>query len=256
MYNSIPCKIVAILTLGTLAFSGCKRGGAGDTATELAQVRSDLEDTRRKAADAEKKSTAAQQEVERMRSEVDLMKKQMSDKEVLSIQKDNQLKALQAQFTDRRDAITFADISATLQRGLNSVALDRYRQFVVDFPKSPLVADANRAINELAVTVDRESKERAALIDPRRTERDALKRFQDGVATVEEITPLIRQRSVADVVKILGSPNRTYRNGTELGYVDRIIDPTTGNRETLVITFSGDRAVSVRIGYRGREIKF
>jgi septal ring factor EnvC (AmiA/AmiB activator) len=254
MYTRISCTLLVTAALCGVSVTGCKRSG-GSVAAELESTKAELETTRQRLAQAEKNVAAQKHELDRMIADAETAKKQASDKEVLAIQRETQIRALQTQLSDRREALTFADISATYQRGLPSIALDRYRQFINDYPKSPLVVDANRALADLTVSVERDAKTRAAFIDPQRTDREALKNFQDGISTVNEITPLLRQKTVAEVVKLLGAPNRTFRNGTEIGYVDKVIDTSTGSRETLVITFQADRVVSLRVGYRGREIK-
>ncbi len=255
MYTRVPRRllVVALALLGGL--TGCNRGGGGGTASEIEALKTELEVTRQKLAESDKQATARKQELDRLVLEIETFKKQISDSNVAAIQKDKRIEALQKQLNDRRDAIRFFEISASRERGLASIALDQYRQFITDYPDSPLVTDANRAINELTAVVERETRDRAAMIDPKRRTREVVKNFQEGIATVDEITPLLRQKSAAEVIKLLGPPNRTYRNGTEIGYVDRIIDTATGNKDTLVITFEADRVVSLRVGYRGREIK-
>ena len=44
-------------------------------------------------------------------------------------------------------------------------------------------------------------------------------------------------------------------SGTELGYVDKVVDATGGGRGTLVIGFDEDRVTTLRIGYLGRPIR-
>jgi len=251
----MPGTLVVAAVLFGVASTGCRRGGNANSGAEFARLTAELQSTHQKLAETEKTAAAQKQEIDAMRLQAETAKKQESDKNVLLIQKDNQIQALQAQANENRDALVFANASLNQQKGYSSIALDRYRQFVTDYPKSPLVADANRAITELSVSVDRDARARAAFIDPKRRDREALQRFQDGISSVEEIGPLLRQKTGAEVIKLLGPPSRTYRNGTELGYVDRIIDSTTGNKETLVIVLDGERVISVRVGYRGREIK-
>jgi hypothetical protein len=68
--------------------------------------------------------------------------------------------------------------------------------------------------------------------------------------------PLLRNRPVSEIVNVFGKPNQTYRNNSELAYTNKVIDTTTGNKETLVILLDGSGyATSFRLGYRGREIK-
>jgi hypothetical protein len=151
--------------------------------------------------------------------------------------------------------LAFAQISALRQKGDNSNALERFEKFVIDHPDSPLVADANRAITDLKPAVEKDIKWKTNLIDPRREERELIARFNDGIVTTQELAPLLRRRSTAEVITLLGRPGRSYRNGTEYGYVDKVIDTTTGNKQTLVIRFESGRVESLRAGYQGREIK-
>jgi len=255
MYIRTLRALALAVVLPGVALNGCKRGGGPNSGSEFSRLTTELQDTRQKLAEEEKTLNAQKQQIDRMTLEAEAAKKEGSDKNVLLIQKDKQIQALQTLQNESRDALVFANASANHQKGFTSIALDRYRQFVIDYPKSPLVTDANRAIAELTTTVERDARARADFIDPKRRDREALQHFQDGIATVDEISPLVRQKTAAEVTKLLGPPNRTYRNGTELGYVDRIIDATTGGKETLVVVFQGERAVSIRVGYRGREIK-
>jgi hypothetical protein len=244
-----------------LFFSGCGSGSGPTASPDTDRLRADLEATRQKLAAVEKELAAKNDEIAKTSATsfvTDLSKKEAAPAALADPQKDAQIQSLQAEIAKlkKQDSVAFAQASATHAKGITTITLDRYQQFVKDYPNSPLVVDANRAIAELNGTSEREAKWRANLIDPKRPERDLLKRFSDGVATAEEIAPLLKRRTSAEVVKLLGNPNREYRNGSEVGYVDRIIDSRTGNKDTLVIIFDEDsRVTSVRIGYNGREIK-
>ncbi|MDR3402864.1 MAG: hypothetical protein P4L99_10240 [Chthoniobacter sp.] len=217
----------------------------------------ELDRTKKKLALAEKESAGKDDAVALAKDDLEKAKKDLADKDQVIAGKDTRIHALEGQIAEikKQDAFVFAEASRLHQQNLNTSALDRYRQFVVAFPTSPLVADANRAITELSVTAPKDARARAVAIDPHAVERDALKKFADGWATPEDLAPLLKRKSIADVVKLLGPPNATYREGTELGYVDKVVDATTGNRGTLVIGFEEGSVVTLRLGYLGKPIR-
>ncbi len=251
-------RVLPILLFTLLAGCGGQKGP--DLNSEVARLTTELEATKQKLAATQKELAAKTDEIARAAADTfaaEATRKQAVANDQSIVQKDAQIRALQAEVADfkKRDALVFAEASAAVQRGVASIALDRYQRFLKDYPKSPLAADAERAIAELTATTEKDAKWRATTIDPKRPERDILKRFADGVVTVEEIGPLLKGRPSAEVVKLLGPPNKTFRNGTELGYVDKVLDPATGGKETLVIIFGSGRVTSLRLGYQGREIK-
>jgi hypothetical protein len=205
----------------------------------------------------EKQSTAKDDAVALAKEEVEHAGKQVAEKDRVIADKDAQIAALQKQIEDARkgEAQVYLDGSKLHQQGMKATALMRYRQFVAAFPASPLVADANRAIAELSVTAPKEAAARAAAIDPSAPVREFQRHFADGFATMEDIAAMLKHKSLAEVVKLLGPPNRTYRDNSELGYIDKVIDPTTGSRGTLVIGFLEDQVSTLRVGYQGRPIR-
>ena len=251
--TSIPALLLVLATL----LVGCRRDASPDLKPEVDRLRADLAAAQHQLAVDDKMFSTQQQHETQAVAAVESEKKQTSEKEQIVMQKDAQIRALQAELANlkKADALAYAEASASVATGVASIPLSRYQQFLRDFPQSPLAADANRAVAELTVKNDREAKERAALIDPRRGDRETLKHFTDGIATAEEMVPLLKNRPRADVVKMLGTPGKSFRDGTEIGYVDRIIDSTTGGKGTLVISFEADRVVGVRVGYQGKVIK-
>ena len=253
-------SFVTAVSLGLFS-SGCGSGSRPAPTPEIDRLKADLDTMRQKLAGVEKDLASKSDELAKASAAsfvTDLSKKETAPTAPADLQKDAQVQALQAEIAKlkKQDAIAYAQASATQAKGVTTITLDRYQQFVKDYPESPLVTDANRAIAELTAASEREARWRASLIDPKRPERDVLQRFGNGTATAEEIAPLLKRRSTAEVVKLLGNPNREYRNGSEVGYVDRIIDSRTGNKDTLVVIFDEDgRVASLRIGYNGREIK-
>ena len=161
MYSRTLCPLLLAAVIPGVILAGCRRGAGANGGAEFARLTTELQATQQKLAEAEKRANAQKQEIDRMTLEAEAAKKEGSNKNVLLIQKDTQIQALQTQLNDNRDALAFANASANYQKGLTGIALDRYRQFVIDYPKSPLVADANRAISELSITIDRDTRTRA-----------------------------------------------------------------------------------------------
>jgi hypothetical protein len=253
IFRTLPI-VFAVL----LAACGSKKEPALEA--EITQLKADLDATRQKLTATERELAEKTDEIAKAAADAfaaEATRKQAVENDKAIGEKDAQIRALQNEVAalKKSDALAFAEASATQQRGVTIIALDRYQQFLKDHPKSPLVPHAERAIAELTTTADKEAKWRATTIDPKRPERDILKRFEDSVVSVDEIAPLLKARDRAEVVKLLGRPHKTFRNNTEFGYVDKVLDPRTGGRETLVIVFTGDRVTALRVGYTGREIK-
>ena len=244
---------IALLTVFT---AGCNRSSGPDLTAEVQRLSSELESTRLKLEDAEKARATKQQDVA-IATAASAAKNPPPAASDSSVQKDAQISALQTEIAElkKRDVFAFAAASAAMQSSGNTNALDRYQQFLKDFPNSPLAADADRAIAELTTATQREARARSLMIDPRRPERDILQHFTDGTVALKEIAPLLKSRSQADVVKLLGAPNQTFRDGKEIGYVDRVIDTATGGKGTLVIGFDEDVVSTLRVGYLGKAIK-
>jgi hypothetical protein len=218
---------------------------------------SELDRTKKKLSTTEKEMVAKDDAVVLAKEEAEKAKKDVAEREKVIAEKDAKIHALEGELAEikKRDAFVYADASRLHQQNLNTSSLDRYKQFVAAFPTSALVADANRAIAELSVTAPKEARARAVTLDPYAVEKEALKKYSDGWATPEDLAPLLKGKSKAAVVKLLGTPNMMYREGTELGYVDKVVDKNTGNRATLVIGFEEDRVATLRLGYLGKPIR-
>jgi len=252
-------RALSVIVASLLAGCGGQKGP--DANAEIARLSAELQAAKAKLAATEQDLAAKNEEIAKAAADAfaaEATRKQAVANDDALSKKDAQLRAAQAELADlkRRDAFVFAEASATQQRGVTTVAIDRYRQFIKDFPQSPLVPHAERAVADLTKTADTEAKWRQTLIDPKKPQRDVLTRFADGAVTLDELIPLLKDRDAAQVASMLGKPNQIYRNGTEFGYVDKVIDTATGNKTTLVIVFDGNRVASFRLGgYRGREIK-
>jgi hypothetical protein len=253
------CRSSALLfTLALIGIfsSSCDRGGSGGEGHGK-NSSPELDGARQQLAAAEKSLTVQQEQLAAATSAAEAAQKQAADSRAALLEKDGQFRALDKELAELRkgESQAYADASATYIKGVSSTTLSRYQQFARDFPKSPLLVDANRAIAELTATVEREAQGRQGIIDPRRAEREALKHFADGIASLDEIVPLVRKRTKQDVIAVLGPPATTYRGGLEIGYGSRVIDPKTGERGTLIIRFLEDRVVSLRVGYQGQEVR-
>jgi hypothetical protein len=249
---------VLLLALSGLS-TGCHqdKGPSPETQVEGLQLSSELDRTKKKLEAVQKELTSKDDAIALAKEESEKSKKDTVEKERVIADKDKRIKALEGEIAEMKksDVFLFAEASKLHQQNLNTSALDRYRQFMTAFPASPLVADANRAITELSVIAPKEARARAVTLNAFAVERDALKKFSDGWATPEDLAPLLKRKSMADVVKLLGPPNTTYREGKELGYVDKVVDATSGARGTLVIGFEEDRVSTLRLGYLGKPIR-
>ncbi len=251
-----PAILFSLIALAALPL-GCNRSAGPDLAAEVARLNAESEGLKQKLAAAEKNLEARKDAAELTVETTAAAKKQAVEKEQLGAQKDAQIRALQAELAalKKSEALVFAEISSFQQQGLTTVALSRYEQFTRDYPQSPLVANAVFAMTQLSVTADREAKTRAGQVGAKKRESEVLKYLAEGSASVEEIAPLLKNKTPAEVAKLLGPPNRTYRNGTEFGYVDKVSDPGKGGKDTLVISFDEGKVSGLRAGYLGREIK-
>jgi hypothetical protein len=245
------------LLLAGSGLTGCHRASGPDITAEITRLSGELEGTKQKLAATEKDLESKKDAATQAEGIAEAVKKQLAEKEQAAAQSEAQIRALQTELANlkRGDAARFAEASATQQKGVASISLDHYQQFVRDFPTSPMVVDANRAITEFTAAANKDSKWRESVIDPKKQERELLDRLNDGVLTAAEIAPLLRNRSTADVIKLMGRPSSSFRDGTEIGYVDKVIDATTGQKGTLIIKFESGTVSTLRVGYQGREIR-
>ena len=251
-----PAILIFLTALAALPL-GCRRESGPDLTAEVARLTGETESLKQKLAAAEKNLESRNDAAALAGESAVAVKKQSVEREQLVTQKDGEIRALQAELAalKKSDALVFAEISGFQKQGLTTVALSRYEQFTRDFPQSPLVANAVSAMTQLAVTAEREAKTRAGQVGAKKRESEVLKYLAEGTASVEEIAPLLKNKTPAEVAKLLGPPNRTYRNGAEIGYVDKVSDPAKGGKDTLVISFDEGKVSGLRAGYLGREIK-
>lgn len=257
MHRRSPRVLASILVLSFALLAGCKQEPGPDFSAEVAKLGGELEAAREKVSKLAKELQGEKEKVAGLKVEVETARHAAGEKDQLVAQARQEAETVGNELAALRksDAFVFAEIAAVEQKGLNGTAVERYRKFAVDFPESRLAPAANRAVAALTPTAGQEARFREAMIDPKRQEREVLGRFADGLVTIEEIAPLLKNKTSAEVIRLLGKPNSSFRNGTELGYSNKLIDTASGGKETLVITF-GEKGVSgLRVGYRGREIR-
>ena len=180
-------KLFAVsLSLAVALLAGCQRETSGpDLKAEVDRLTAELTAANQKLAVAQKEIQGAKDELALAAAGAEAAKRQAAEENQAAKQKDARIAAQEADLAALRksDSMAFIDASAQLQKGASGNALERYQKFVVDFPESPLIADAKRAITELTPVVAKDEQWKYSLIDPRRGERELVKRFE--VATPE-----------------------------------------------------------------------
>jgi outer membrane murein-binding lipoprotein Lpp len=256
MNQRTPKLFVVSLVLTGAILTGCQRNKGPDLQAEVDRLNAQVADLQSKLAATEKAAESRKEELGQVAAAAEAAKRELAGKNLALSQKEEQVRTLQTEMGQLRksDGLIFAQISAVQAKGESANALERYEKFIAEFPDSPLATDARRALADLKPIVEKETKWKTDLINPRREERELLKRFADGIVTTQELAPLLRRRTSAEVISLLGRPGRSFRNGTEYGYIDKVIDTATGNKETLVIRFESGRVGGLRAGYQGKEL--
>lgn len=226
-------------------------------------LRTDLEMARRKLGQVQKSLSTKEDKLVLTETVLEETKTELAEKVQAFAEQQAQLRKVQGELETlkKSDAFIFGEI-ATLQQqpGQLANALKRYQKFITDFPKSPLVASAASAINRLSVSSPvagqpaATSRPAATPVDPRVRERELLKNFNEGYMTLAELAPILKKKSLAQVLALLGRPNQTYHDGTEIGYADKAINPATGGKGMLIIAFEEDAVSSLRVEYAGRKM--
>jgi hypothetical protein len=193
-HRLVASALFAALLCSTAFISGCQREAApAPVVVTDNPLQSDLDEAQRKVADLKKSLEAKDAELKAANAAVEAGKVQAKEMDLVIAKKDTQLHAAQAEAEalKKRDAFVFAEISALQQRGESAGALARYQQFIKDFPKSPLTANASSAINELTVATEQEARQKAIAADPKSRQREFLQQFDDGFLTLQELAPVV-----------------------------------------------------------------
>ena len=245
--------VLATLLFVSLLLGGCNRA---ERAERAQAERAAVEETQRKLSEAEK-ALAAKGDALALATEARDAAKQSLEKVTAELaQRDAQLRDAKAEIDSlkKRDAFVFSEVRAQQQQGRNIIALAGYEKFLKDFPKSDLAPLATTAIAELHAQTQSDQQRWAAIADPKRKEREMLNLFRDGLLTPKELAPWIKKKTRAEVVTLLGKPSHLFPSGTEIGYNEKITNPTTGRRTMLVITFDADIVSALRADYAGQRL--
>lgn len=261
LYPTLP-RLGRALLFPLLAASAllasCQRDEPPERQVE--QLKADLDTVRRKLDGAEKRLLLREDESALATAEIDAAKTARAELEKALAETAAQFRAAQAELEalKKTDAFAFAEINAIQQRGQPTIALGRYGKFLQDFPNSPLTVPATAALTQLTATASAPATlspaQKIALLDPKRRERDFQKKFNEGYMTLQELAPVLKKKSTAQVLALLGSPNQTFNSGAELGYADRAVNPATGGRGMLIIGFEAGAVAHLRVEYSGRKI--
>jgi septal ring factor EnvC (AmiA/AmiB activator) len=242
------------LALMWLLVAGCGPGGE-DHSRQFEGLKADLDESKRRLSHLQNSLAAKDAELAVTTTALETAKSGLADMEKVLNDHNTQLRAVKIELDElkKRDALVFAEIAAAQQQGQSTIAVARYQKFIADFPKSPLVAHANTAIAQLT-EVQREVRKQVEQLDPKRRERDFQKTFNEGYMTLQELAPYLKKKTVAQVLALLGRPNQTFNDGTEIGYADRAINPATSTRGMLIVSFEGGTVSTLRVEYAGRKM--
>jgi DNA repair exonuclease SbcCD ATPase subunit len=248
----VPLMLVLLAVL----LPGCGREDAPANTPKVNPLQAELDRANQRMETSEKALDAKIEELNQARAALEAAKTQIAEKDVVVAQRDTQMRALQSEIEKikKSEAFVFAEISAAQQQGQSLIASGRYEQFIKDFPRSPLAANAASAIAEIAATRQRDARVMAELADPKRRERELLQQFNDGFMTLQELAPILKKKTIAQVVALLGQPNQTFNEGTELGYADKAINPLTGKRGMFIVSFDSGVVATLRVEYAGRRL--
>lgn len=244
------CLIAAGSLLG-----GCEREGA-DTTRQIDGMKADMEESKRRISHIQNSLASKDGELAENIQALEAAKAQIVDLQKAIEERNGQLRAAKTEIDElkKRDAIVFGEIVALQQRGQSVVAVSRYQKFITDYPKSPLVVNAKDAITQLTELPPELKKQVPLPADPAKREREFSKTFNEGYMTLQEIAPYVKKKSLAQVLALLGKPNQSFRDNTEIGYIERAINPATGSRGMLVVAFEEGVVASLRVEYAGRKV--
>jgi septal ring factor EnvC (AmiA/AmiB activator) len=237
-------------------FSSCQRATPPAAGPEVDPVQAELEDGRGRLAAAKASLEAKEDELALANAALEAARTQITERDLVVAQRDTQIRAAQSELEamKKRDAFVFAEISKTQQQGQLVNASVRYQQFLKDFPDSPLALHATNALAEITALNERGQPPKPDLRDSKTRTRDFVQQFEEGYLTLQELAPVLKKRSVSQVLALLGPPNRIFGDGSEIGYVDKAIDPVTSKRGMFIIAFELGVVANLRVEYAGRRM--
>lgn len=250
-------KSQCLLFIGSLFFSSCtpkkKKPEATSEAApvEFTQLHADLAAAQTRLRFKEDALELAKANSAESQAEIQEKTKQLTER-------DTRLTTLATELDNlkKQDSQVFRGIGELRQRGQFNSALNSYRMFMQDFPDSPLLPDAERAIAALTTRVETEEFESpttATMTQTKRAQQGVKQRLAYGAVSAEELRPIIKNKTSREISSLLGNPDHVFPNGADWGYAERAIDERTGQKEMLIITFAAGKVSSFRLGYAGRK---
>jgi hypothetical protein len=246
--------VLASLVICLPLLTSCDQHG-GELPRQIDGMKADLEESKRRIDHLQKSLAAKDSELAVNTQALDTANKGVTDLEQALNERNAQLRAAKIELDElkKKDAFAFGEIAATQGQGSVGLAVARYQKFITDFPKSPLVAHANNAITQLTTQEQESTPRTVARTDPAKREKDFARSFNEGYMTLQELAPFLKKKSLAQVLALCGRPNQTYNEGREIGYADRAINPTTGSRGMLIVSFEDGTVSTLRVEYGGRK---
>ncbi len=246
--------LLASLTLAGSLLTSCDRE-SGEHPRQVDGLKADLDESKRRLSHIQNSLAAKDAELAVNTQALETARGGLVGLEEAVKDREAQLRAVKAELEElkKKDIFAFGEIASTQQQGSNSLAVARYQKFIKDYPKSPMVVHANNAIAQLT-EVQREVRRQIDQMDPARREKDFAKTFSEGYMTLQELAPYLKKKSLTQVLTLLGKPNQTFNEGTEIGYSEKAVNPTTGGRGMLIISFEGGTVASLRVEYAGRKM--
>lgn len=244
---------LALASVSASLLTSCERE-FGENPRQAEALKADVDEGKRRLSHIQNSLAAKDAELAVNTQALENVRNGLAEMEQTLKERDAQLKAAKAEVDDlkKRDGFVFAEIAALQQQGQAGAAVTRYQKFIAEFPKSPLVAHANNAIAKLT-EMPKEIRKQVELADPKRKEREFSKVFNEGYMTLQELGPILKKKTVAQVIALLGNPNQAFNGGAEIGYADRVVNPLTGTRGLLVVSFEDGAVASLRVEYAGRK---
>ena len=169
MDSRFPRPFLIPLVLFGIFTGSCGRNSGPDLSAEVQRLNSELE-AARLALDSAEKARPKKEDIGTSAAGTPAAAQEQPTvpealPEVAGGERDAQVRTLQSEVAEfkKRGVLAFVAASSAMQASRNNDALERYQQFLKDFPSSPLAADADRAIAELTTTKERETREARAL---------------------------------------------------------------------------------------------
>ncbi len=240
-----------------LAAGGCERE-VGTPTPEPPPPRDVTPELRAQIGELQKTVADQGQEIERQREELEAAQVAQEEMNRLLANAGTELLSVKDDLAVAKagEAFEFAAVAALQQRGQWAEARLKYERFLAAHAQSPLAPHARRALQEVAAASTQrqaETKRLAATVNPDKARDDLQRKFRDGLLSVEELLAALKDQSSQQVLGLLGRPGRAFPNADEWGYNDAVINPETGRRGMLIVTFRSGVFAYLRVDYAGRK---